>query len=203
MNDELHFIPVVVLEIPALGVNLCPPGVAGGFSEFSNRGVPGPEITVWPKTHSYALWDGGPNNPRPIIRVKGVRMWNQELAVYFSERKKSIGAMIEELGLSHMLPRVGGTENLLEPRPEDFRLEWEPWECIKCSHKWDRVKGEKPRERCPACKSGWWQQVTDDPEFAEEPAPEPPPPALTAETILENQSLRHQSGPGLQHRNPQ
>lgn len=150
--------PVIFDFYLGVSVTLCPPGVAAGAMELRTRGHSmWPEITCWPKYNHFPLWDGLTNDPRPVIRVRGMRLWNQEVAVYLTERKSSIGAMIEELGLSHMLPRVGGFENILTPRPEDFELFGERWQCCRCQFKWIRRKGDSPREYCPHCYCGWWQ----------------------------------------------
>jgi len=127
-------------------VTHCPPGEAWGSHDLNKRGhTDWDEITVWPKRLSYPWFDLSPAEPRPVEKVRGVRLWSQELYVYLQERNRSLGAMIEDLDLMDYLPRKQGLNNLVEPLADDFGSE-----CIWCGYKWGPEETD-PRRVCPSC----------------------------------------------------
>jgi predicted Zn-ribbon and HTH transcriptional regulator len=141
-----EFSEPLVLDFYLGVVTHCPPGEAFGCHDLNQRGRSDwKEITVWPKNTVFPLFGGGPPEPHHFIKVRGVRLWNQEMYVYLQERNRSIGAMLEDLDLMDYLPRKQGTHNLVEPLADDFGSE-----CIWCGYKWMPEETD-PRRTCPAC----------------------------------------------------
>jgi len=116
----------------------CPPGIAFGAFDLRNRGHGEyGEITCWPNTNKHPLYTGGVDPERRLeTDMSSTKLWQQELYVYLQERKRSLGAMIEELDRSgtKFLPREGQYKRNklgkrvanadifydLKPYPEDF-----------------------------------------------------------------------------------
>lgn len=103
---------------------LCPPGVAIGFEEFSNRGRVGPLITCWPRLEraQYNLFEGigTPKHGQMIVSGK-VHLWWQEAYVYSLERRSALIRAMENMDKIFPIPRdPEHLDNDVEPYPEDF-----------------------------------------------------------------------------------
>lgn len=83
-------------------VRVCEPGVARGYNEFSNRGLEGPEITVWPRRehHKTTGYEWGKLGIPEPVRLNGEQ---QRMAAI-------LGLSPEELGifLLSWMPKVEG-----------------------------------------------------------------------------------------------
>lgn len=102
--------------------NICPPGEAYGSHDLRRRGRSDilDDITVWPKTKSYAIADG--TVPHEIVQVRGTWMWKQEMYVYMQERRHSLGEAVATLEDKSCpaCPRPKGMWATVEPMAQDF-----------------------------------------------------------------------------------
>lgn len=121
---ELHVTQPIMLDFPdGIRYWICPPGFARGYNEFSNRALTlWPEVTCWPKKHSYALCFGW-NNPTQIYTRAGSTLWPLELMVYIRERSTALARAMEAMDKIFPIPREKGhKENDTTPFPEDFGI---------------------------------------------------------------------------------
>jgi hypothetical protein len=101
-----------------------PYGYAYGCFDLNSRGKAwGVNVTVWPsQSHQHALFTGTTDPDevsRPVILVRGIPMWKQEMYVYLLERKEICWSSLKDLEAAFCTPRIRGKSDL-KPHPEDF-----------------------------------------------------------------------------------
>ena len=128
--EHLQKIPVkypVAIEFSS-GITrwLCPPGNAAAC-DYTTRGHGfGYEVTVWPKWHSWTLYEGIGTPRFDLIRTRnGTQLWAQEIMIYRMQMRSQLLQAMEKMDeLFPFLRAKGHSLNDNEPIfPEDFGLE--------------------------------------------------------------------------------
>lgn len=128
----------LVLELVPDGENVrpvlvtkCPLGIPEYRTDLNQRGHDSwPEITCWPRREHHALYTGGITYTGiigPILSNPhswSTQYWTQEIYMILQERREYLLKVLKELDMVKPLTRKKGSQNLVEPQPEDFGERW-------------------------------------------------------------------------------